>query len=134
MKNPTIQYDPHRLDALDAKRRAARALQREASDRYSTLRDRREDAQKRLGNLRYKAEQGDGSSRHEALAQVEELMGDVAKLSAQMSQVQSEISHLSSSAGRAGTLFKRALDFAVEEGLEIPDQFATEAENRGALA
>lgn len=49
------------------------------------------------------------------------------KITKRMGEIEAEMSAHASAAGRANTLFKNALKFAVAEGLTIPDAFAEEA-------
>ncbi|WP_226553578.1 hypothetical protein [Celeribacter naphthalenivorans] len=123
----TIEFDADRLLVLDQKRRTARALQRDASDHYQDLRERREDAKQRAGNLRWKSEHGDASGRHAALEQAEEIEKEIEKLTRQMAEMQTEQNTHSTTAGKANSLFRKCLSFAVENGLQIPDQLAEEA-------
>lgn len=124
----TIEFDADRLLVLDQKRRTARALQRDASDHYQDLRERREDAKQRAGNLRWKSENGDASGRHAALEQAEEIEKEIEKLTARMAAAQAEGNAHGTAAGKANTLFRKCLAFATEHGLKIPDALTEEAE------
>ena len=87
-------------------------------------------------NLHRKALDGDNAARQAAEAQAKEHEAEAAKLTRQMAEIEAEMSAHSSAAGRANTLFRKALAFAVAEGLEIPDAFEAEAQQlrmKGAL-
>jgi len=123
----TIEFDPGRLLLLDEKSRNARALQRAASERYADLRDKKSDARRRADALHRKAQDGDPGGRASAAKMADEAEAEFDKIVIEMGEVQSEIDALGTSAGRAHSLFRRALAFADEQGLEIPDRLSDEA-------
>jgi hypothetical protein len=123
-----IEYDPSRLTALDAKRRSAQALQRAANDQMHDLRERKNDARRNADRLHRLAHDGPASGRAAAEAQAGEAEDEVMKITKRMGEIEAEMSAHASAAGRANTLFKNALEFAVAEGLTVPDAFEAEAE------
>lgn len=115
------------MTALDQKRRQAQALRRAANDQMQELRERKNDARRMADMLFRKSLEGANEARKSAEAQAEEHEAEAAKLAKQMANVEAEMSAHASAAGRANTLFKNALKFAVSEGLEIPAAFEGEA-------
>ena len=131
-----ITYDPDRLSVLDQKRRSAQALQRAANDLLHDLRDKKNEARRMADMLHRKSLDGGNDARKSAEAQAKEHEAEAAKLTRQMAEIEAEMSAHGSAAGRANTLFKNALKFAVAEGLTVPAAFENEAEKirvKGAL-
>lgn len=127
MTTSKLEFDPSRLTALDAKRRQAQALQRASNDLLHDLRDKKNEARRMADMLHRKALGGDNEARQAAEAQAREHEAEAAKLSKQIAEVDAEMSAHSSAAGRANSLFRQCLKFAVAEGLTVPDAFADEA-------
>jgi hypothetical protein len=128
MTTSKLEFDPSRLTALDAKRRQSQALQRAANDQLAELRELKNDERRMADLLFRKSLDGDNDARKAAEAQAEQHQEEAAKLTRQMAEVEAEMSAHSSAAGRANTLFRRALEFAVAEGLTVPDALEAEAE------
>lgn len=128
MTTSKLEFDPSRLTALDAKRRQSQALQRAANDEYQSLRVKRNEARLNADRLHRLAHDGPASGRAAAEAQAEEAEDEVMKITKRMGEIEAEMSAHGSAAGRANTLFRNALKFAVAENLEIPDVFEAEAQ------
>jgi septal ring factor EnvC (AmiA/AmiB activator) len=124
---PKITYDPDRLTVLDQKRRSAQALRRDCNSRYQELREKKNQARLDADRLHRLAHDGPASGRAAAEVQAEEAEDEVMKITKRMGEIEAEMNAHASAAGRANTLFRNALKFAVSEGLEIPDAFENEA-------
>jgi septal ring factor EnvC (AmiA/AmiB activator) len=127
MSTKTIEFDPDRLSVLDQKRRSAQALQRASNDEYQSLRIKKNEARLNADRLHRLAHDGNAAGRASAEAQAEEAEAEVMKITKRMGEIEAEMSAHASAAGRANTLFRNALKFAVAEGLEIPAAFEGEA-------
>ena len=118
-----IRYDTTRLVALVKARDEARALVRAAGEKYQDLRLARSEAQGRAAMVEVRAT--DAHSRDPNIAA--DLHAEVAELTRQMNAIQADENAKAAAANTTAAIAKRALAFAVEQGLDIPTTLADEA-------
>jgi len=129
MTTSKLKFDPDRLTVLDQKRRSAQALSRACNDQMQELRERKNEARLNADRLHLLAVEGNAAGRAAAEAQAEEAEDEVMKITKRMGEIEAEMNAHASAAGRANTLFRNALKFAVSEGLAIPAAFEIEADS-----
>ena len=119
---PSIEHDPARLLSLARRARDARALSHAARDQHDALREKLTDVRRRRQLAADKATWGDPRSRTGAQEQVERLDAEIAEIQRQMGAANGEQDHLTAVAASAGRTYTRALAFAVEIGLTVPQE------------
>lgn len=119
-----IEFDPARLLGLKRRLDDARALVRAGNDRYQDLRMQAQEL--RLKASLVGARAYDPNARKSAEAERDRLNGEADAIADQMVKIEADTTAKAGVANNAARIFKSALNLAVETGLAVPAELASE--------